>query len=300
MFKNLSPTAIGITGHQSEIIELALTYGFSGMDLEVKDFATRARLKGMDYARRLIDSANIRLGTFQLPFDWDTDDEVFQQELERLPELARAAAEVGCTRCVATLAPAGDKRPYHENYEFHRRRFAEICAALQPAAVSLGVGFQAAEYLRRDRAFQFIHDFDALTLLLNMVDASNIGLLVDIWDLVACGGSIDTVRGLPPDQIVAAQVAQMPADVPTSELDAHSRLLPDAENGQIDVPGTLIALAEAGYDGPVTVKPSRGVFESRKREVIVRRAGESLENVWRAAGLSSQGTLSASATRSEA
>ena len=33
MFKNLSPSALGISGHQSEIIELALTYGFAGMDL---------------------------------------------------------------------------------------------------------------------------------------------------------------------------------------------------------------------------------------------------------------------------
>ena len=41
MFKNLSPTALGITGHQSEIIELALTYGFGGVDLNVTDFATR-------------------------------------------------------------------------------------------------------------------------------------------------------------------------------------------------------------------------------------------------------------------
>ena len=65
MFKNLSPTALGVSGHQSEIIELALTYGFAGMDLDVADFATRAKLRGMPYARRLIDSANIRLGTFR-------------------------------------------------------------------------------------------------------------------------------------------------------------------------------------------------------------------------------------------
>ena len=55
MFKNLNPSFLGVTGHQSEIIELALTYGFAGMDLDVADFATRARLRGMPYARRLID-----------------------------------------------------------------------------------------------------------------------------------------------------------------------------------------------------------------------------------------------------
>ena len=291
MFKNLSPSALGVSGHQSEIIELALTYGFGGMDLLAADFATRAKLHGMAYARRLIDSAKIRLGTFRLPFDWDTEDELFKKDVERLPELARAAAEVGCTRCVATLAPASDKRPYHENFEFHRRRFTEICAALQPAGVWFGVGFQAAEYLRKDRAFQFIHDLDALTLLLNMVDAPNMGLLLDIWDLVACGASVETIRNLPLGQIVAVQVAEMPADVPLSEMGVNSRLLPDAENGQIDVAGVLITLADFGYNGPVTPTPSRGIFESRRRDVVVKRTGQSLSKVWKSAGLTPEGRL---------
>ncbi len=293
MFKNLSPSALGVSGHQSEIIELALTFGFAGMDLDVADFATRAKLRGMEYARRLIDSAKIRLGLFKLPLDWTVDDEVFKKDLEKIPEYAQVAAEIGCTRCVATLAPADDERPYHENFEFHQRRFTEICAALQPAGVWLGVGFQAPEYFRKDRAFQFIHDLDAMSLLLNMVNAPNMGLLLDVWDLVACGGSVESISKLPLGQIVAVQVADMPADVPLAELDEHSRLLPGSENGQIDVAGALTALAELGYDGPVTVKPSRSVFKGRRRDGIVRQAGEALGKVWRSAGLTPEGKLAA-------
>ncbi len=299
MFRNLSPSALGISGHQSELIELALTFGFKGMDLAVEEFATRAKLRGMPYARRLIDSAKIRLGTFDLPMDWETDDDLFKKDLAKLPEYADAAVEVGCTRCVATLAPAGDQRPYHENFEFHRQRFAEICAALQPSGVRFGVGFRAPEYLRRDRAFQFIHDFDALTLLLNMVDAPNMGMMLDVWDLVACGGSIETIRNVPVSQIVAVQVADMPADVPVTELDQKSRLLPGDDGGQIDVAAALIALAECGYDGPVTVKPSRGIFHSRRRDVIVKQAGEALDKAWRAAGLTPEGTLGTPAASAE-
>ena len=285
MFKNLSPSALGVTGHESEIIELALTYGFQGIDLDVADFTTRARHRGMPYARRLIDSAKIRLGSFPLPLEWDTDDEEFAEQLEKLPECAQAAAEVGCTRCTATVVPAGDKRPYHENFEFHRHRFDAICKAIEPAGVRFGVGFRAAEYLRKDTAFQFIHDFDALTLLMNMVEPSNIGLLIDVWDLVACGHSIETIGKLPVGQIVAVQVSQLPADVPPAELDKNSRLLPDAENGRIDLAGALRTLSEMGYDGPVSPNPSRAAFGSRRRDAIVRQAGESLDRVWRAAGL---------------
>ena len=152
------------------------------------------------------------------------------------------------------------------------------------------MGFQAAEYLRKDRAFQFIHDLDALTLLLNMVDAPNMGLLLDTWNLVVCGSSVEIIRNLPLGQIVAVQIADMPAEVPLSELGEHSRLLPGAENSQIDTAGVLATLADFRYDGPVTVRPSRSVFQSRRRDVIVRQTGEALSNVWRSAALAAGGT----------
>ena len=40
-----------------------------------------------------------------------------------------------------------------------------------------------------------------------------------------------------------------------------------------------------GYDGPVTAKPSRGVFQSRRRDVVIKQTTEALDKVWRAAGL---------------
>ena len=57
----------------------------------------------------------------------------------------------------------------------------------------------------------------------------------------------------------------------------------------IDIPPNvsvvLGALAELGYDGPVTPKPSRGIFPSRRRDLVVKQTGEALDRLWRAAGL---------------
>ena len=39
----------------------------------------------------------------------------------------------------------------------------------------------------------------------------------------------------------------------------------------------LAYLAEVGYDGPVTPKPSRGIFQTRRRDVIVKQTGEGLD-----------------------
>ena len=125
---------------------LALTYGFLGIDFNIVEFATRARLKGVPYARRLFDSAamkmGLRLGTFPFPFELDSDDEFFAKEMKKLPDYAQAAVAAGCLRAVATVAPACEVRPYHENFELHKQRLQEICKVLEPAGVRLGLGFQ--------------------------------------------------------------------------------------------------------------------------------------------------------------
>lgn len=288
MFKNLDPSAVGVTGHQSEILELALTYGFRGIDLNMAEFAGRVKLHGMAYSRRSLDSAKIRIGTFLLPIEWDVDDESFRRQLESLKEYSQLAADLGCTRCLCTLAPAGDKRPYHENFEFHKRRFADICQAMEPAGVRLGVGFRAADQLRKEQAFQFIHSLDALLLLLNMVGAPNIGLLVDVWELALSAGSVEAIGHLSARQIVAVQLADLPPDVPPAEITDQHRLLPSVE-GKIDCVSVLATLAGLGYDGPITVKADRSAFENTRRDRIVKQAGEALDKLCKAAGLTPNG-----------
>ncbi|MFZ5833006.1 MAG: sugar phosphate isomerase/epimerase family protein [Planctomycetota bacterium] len=285
MFKNLNPSGLSISGHQSEIIELALTYGFSGMDLSAADFASRAKHKGMPYARRLLDSAKIRLGNYPLGFNIDIAEDEFKKNLARLPEIAHAASEVGCTRCTVTLPPTSDSRPYHDNFEFHRGRLAEVCKTLQPFGVRLAVGFQAAESLRKNAQFEFIHDLDALLTLVNMVDAGNLGVLLDVWEVFVAGGSVETIRKVPAQKLVSVQVAELTADVAPTEVSDSARLLPVDARGKIGLAAVMSAIQQIGFDGPVTPKVARGAFTTRKRDLVVKQAGEAMEQLWQAANL---------------
>lgn len=296
MFKNLNASALGVSGHQSEIIELALTYGFQGLDLDIEAFATRAKLRGMDYARRLIDSAKIRVGTFGLPLAWDVDDDQFKKDLANLTEIAQVAAEIGCTRCLATVAPAGDTRPYHENFEFHKHRFTDICKTLEPLGVRLGLGFQAAEEFRKGQAFQFIHDLEALALLVNMIDLPNVGIVLDTWDLHVCGATLENVRDLSAEKIVAVQLADPPADL--TDVSPTQRELPTLD-GPAGIPAFLTALAEMGFDGPLTLRPAKEALGSLRRDAVVERAGQALDTVWKAAGLMPDGKLAEPAVPAE-
>jgi hypothetical protein len=54
------------------------------------------------------------------------------------------------------------------------------------------------------------------------------------------------------------------------------------------VTAVLAYLSEAGFDGPVTPKPSRAIFQTRRRDLIVKQTGEALDRCWRSAGLTSE------------
>ncbi len=294
MFKNLNASALGVSGHQSEIIELALTYGFQGMDLDLEDSATRVKLHGMPYARRLIDSAaasrDFRLGSFELPIEWDTDDEPFKKALVELASMAQTAAEMGCTRCVATIAPAGDKRPLQENFEFHKHRFGDMGRVLESTGVRVGLRFRAAEELRQGQAFQFIHDWEGLTQLVGMINSPAVGVALDTWDMAVSGATVENLRTLSGDQIVQVCLADLPeGDAPATGWTEDSRLMPGT--GVIDLAAILATLSKIGYRGPVTAAPSRASLKTARRDAIVEMAGQKLDQIWKAAGLASDGSV---------
>lgn len=287
MFRNLSMEGLGISGRQSEAIELALSFGFQAIELDMDDFAEQVQLYGLPHARRLVDSAHIRVGQFRLPVawaEWQEDDQAYRQGLERLPQIADLAVDLGCRHCVTSVRPACDERPYHENFEFHRRRLEEMGEVLGAHGLRLGLEFQAPSHLRKGRAFQFIHSFEALTQLIKSVTDEHVGAVVDLWHLHVGGGQIEQIRQLPAERLVAAYLSDVPQDADLEGLEATSRLLPK-ETGVVDSVACLRLLAELGFDGPVTPKVNRSMLHGMRRDAIVKLARERMDSLWDEAGI---------------
>src|SRR5262245_36983739 len=203
MFKNLSTQVLGISGRDSETIELALSYGFKGLDLDLVDFAEQVKGQGLARAARLITSARLKIGSFVLPVDIGADEAGFKSALESLSMLTEVAEQIGCTRATTTIGPASDTRPYHENFELHRRRLAEIAGVLAPRKIRLGLGFLAPISCRAGYAFQFIQTFDELMLLLRSVGSPHVGVAFDSWHWHVSGGKLDQLRGHLTDRLVS-------------------------------------------------------------------------------------------------
>lgn len=295
MYRDLSLAALGLHATQGEHIESALSYGFRGIDVDIVELQERVQTSGAAHARRLIDSAKIRVSTFAVPFDPADDDSEFNPKLEALKAQAELAAAMGCTRATTRVAPASDERPYHENFEFHRKRLNSVAEVLGAHGIQLGVGFWAAPELRKDRNFEFVQSLDALILLVGTVAARNVGLVVDLWDFWRSGGEMDDLKKLAGRSIVQVLVSDGPADQSREQADQHARFTPGS-TGVIDAVAALRQLSELGYDGPVTPNPDRKHLPG-SRDAIARAVGQGLDKVWKEAGLTPAGKLAAPAKR---
>lgn len=288
MFKCLSPESLGLSAAANELIEPALSNGFKGLELDIVPFAVLAEHEGLPTARRLLDSAKLKLGYFRLPVELEAHDVDFKADLEKLKSYAKLAADMNCSRAVTTLAPANDLRPIHQNFEFYRQRLTAVAKALDEHGILLGIGFCATADARADKQFEFIHKFDTMNMLLSMVGAKNIGTAVDLFELWACGSSFEAVKANA--KIAAVFVSDAAAGVSPADATQAARVLP-GETGAIDTAAALTALAEAGYDGPIVPRVHIDRFKQTGRAAIFKMASEKLDAAWKTAGLSPAGKL---------
>jgi len=290
MYKNLNTAALGITGRQSELIELALTYGFRGLDLDMSDIIKRARARGLEPARRYVASASVRVGEFRLPIDWRAADIPYRSGLVELQEVAQTAAALGATVCTATVQPYSDDLPYHENFELHRRRFGEIGDLLARHSIKLGLAFQAAAAHREGHAAPFIHQAETLLTLIKTASSQHVGLTLDTWSWFVGGGTLDHLRQFPPEQIVAVRFADYPAAADLGQITDQERYFP-GDGGAVDCATILRYLAEHAFAGPVTLYPHPSRFRGMTRDAIVQQASAKFDALYRAAGISRSGKL---------
>lgn len=290
MFKNLNPEALGISSRDSEIIELVLSNGFKGLDLNLVEFAEQVQSQGMAKAARLITSARLKIGSFLLPVSLEDDEPQHKSNLERLAALADIAAQLGCTRATTIIEPGSDARPYHENFQFYQRRLAEAGDVLAPHKIRLGVGFLAPLACRRDKAFTFMQTADELVLLLRSVGRDNVGLALDSWHWHLGGGRVETLRALPAGSVVTVALSDAEPGETAQSVELAARRLP-GDGGAIDNAMLLGALAELGYDGPVTPLVGERHLASASRAQVVKQAAAALDAVWKAAGLNVAGKL---------
>ncbi len=284
MYKNFSAPLLGISGRQSELIELALTYGFRGIDVDMTDMVKRSQRTDFNDASKYLRAADILVGGFNADVQLDADDEKFTAQLATLHPLAETAAKLEAKRAFISLPPGSDRVAYPEYFEQVSSRLNQIGAILAVKDIKLGVSLNASKEGAEGKAFETIRNVDGFTALIKSVSAQNVGYVIDSWHWFVGGGTIDQLKAIDPARVVIVRMADLPADVDPAEAKMSDRVIPALE-GRIDQVSIVKWLSENGFKGPVLPSSSAAKAKGQTRESIVNKAQEAIDAIFRAAGL---------------
>lgn len=254
MFASFNPGHVGISVSLREGLALAERHGFGGFDAQLNAIHEEVTAHGAESLRYLYIQHGLRIGAWNLPFmPYRVSEEEWKQWLEKLPPLLASASSFGARRAGMWILPGSDELDHEANFEFHVQRFQPIARLLADHNIRLGLEFIGPQTSFDRFKYPFVRSVGS-TLELAKAMGSNVGLLLDAWHWHTAGGTRDDLKPLTRDNLVHIHVDDAPDGIPINELVDNRRRLP-CTTGVIDIDGFMQALANAGYEGPVTAEP---------------------------------------------
>jgi sugar phosphate isomerase/epimerase len=284
MYPNLNAGALGIQATLPETIHLAQAHGFSGIDFSITEVADLVETHSAGYVQDLLASAQVQPGAWGLPVEFRGDEATWREGLEALPRLAKTAQRLGYQRAVTWIMPCSAELAFQANFDFHTARLRPVAEILRDHGCRFGLEFVGPKTMRTTRRYEFIYSLAGMVELGQAIGTGNVGLLLDAYHLYTSHGSLDEVRQLADQDIVAVHVNDAPAGIPVDEQLDQVRALP-GETGVIDLAGFLGALQGIGYAGPVTPEPFSTRLNQLPPAQAVQEAGIAMKHVWQMAGL---------------
>jgi len=283
MYRSLNTGAIGVRADLEGALTMAKAHGFDAIDFGIGEAQRIAEAQGADALTRKFEAAGVKPGPWGLPVDWRGDDEKFQQGLSELAAAAELGQRLAAQRVTTWVTPGHNERTRQQQYDYLLGRFRPIARILADHGCRLGLEFIGPKTSRTRLAHEFIYTAGDMLAFAHDI-GPNVGLLHDCWHWYTSGGTLEELKSLKAEDVVAVHVNDAPAGVERDAQIDNQRLLP-MESGVIELPAYLRALQQIGYDGPVTVEPFSARLRELAPEQAVRETAESLGKAWNAAGL---------------
>ena len=285
MFKDLNLVAISIRDTSlEEGLKLAKANGYEGFDPNIAEVETLAQEKSIDYVKDLFKEAGVRPGAWMMPVNWRGDDAVYYEHLSKLPERAKLAADIGCTRAITVLMPGDNNRPFQENWDFHVKRLRPPAEILAGHGQSLAMEFLGPATIRGRLKYLFLNNMDGALALAAAVGTGNIGLLYDTWHAYTAHATLDDLKKMSNDEIIYVHIMDAPAGIEIDDQIDSVRALP-GETGVIPLVEMLRILKDIGYDGPVTAEPFSKKLDGIPPQEAASMVIGLVNKLWSEAGL---------------
>ncbi len=284
MFLNLNPNMIGVGADLDTAARYAAAHGFAGIDFSISEAAQLADERGPAHVQAIFDGHGMRPGAWGLPGDFRGDPDAWQDTLDRLPQYAQLAQELGALRAATWILSGHDERDFDENFAFHVERLRPAAAILNNYGCRLGLEWVGPQTLRSRFQHEFIHTMDGMIELGQAIGTGNLGLLVDSFHLYTSHASMDDVCQLSAKDVVNVHVNDaLTGRGPDEQID-NERALPGA-TGVLDLTTFLHALRDIGYDGPVTAEPFSQHLRDLSDAEAVQETAQAMQAMWAQAGL---------------
>ena len=257
-------------------IPLAAKYGYEGISFDIK---REAKAFSPEEFSDLLAENKLKPGSFALPVEFREGRETFEAGLKSLRPCCEFAQKTGATRCTTFIMSCSDTLDYKSNFRQHRDRLTVAAGILEEHGIRLGLEFLGPPSLRKGKAFEFIHDLDGLTELLDAIGTSNLGYLLDLfhWDLA--GQVFDDFKKIPGnDSVVVAHLNDAPRGISREDQPNHMRELPGA-TGILRTNEFIKGLRNLNYDGPVLVEPFNESLKAKAFEDAIKAAKTALDTV---------------------
>ncbi len=278
MYKILNSGGLGVAGKQNELIELALTHGFNGVEVDMVDLVGRHDTLGKQFACQFLQSANIDLGTFKLPIKLGASDEAYAASIAKLDTIIDLATTLNARCCYVEVGSSNSLFSFQECFEKHQQRLQELGEKFSGTPIKIGLWLRGSDGAPADGAFKFIQTADELMTLVKAVGQPNVGICLDAWQWAIGGGTVeqltnagiekvvteirlaDVAEGVDPEKIKETDRTELPGD----SLDSFSVQL-------------CQAVISSSAEVPISVATDLGTFENGPREAIVGRISKQLD-----------------------
>lgn len=201
--------AIGVSGNQTEMIDLAARHGFESVEAKPHDLA---KLND-DQRQRLLQhlkGKNLVWGAAGLPIEFRKEEETFREGLKRLPKLMAGLQKAGVSRVGTWLSPSHDSLTYLQNFNQHVRRLREVSKILKDNGQRFGLEYVGTFNLRTRSKFPFVHSMVEAAELIDEIGTGNVGFVLDSWHWWTADESEADLLQLKNNQIVAVDLNDAP------------------------------------------------------------------------------------------
>ena len=252
---------VTLSGTLEDKLRVTRDTGFGGIEIWAKDLVTHPG--GVPGAVAAIRASGLRVSSFQLLKDYEgLDAHLHEYKLEIARSLMDLVEAVGST----VLVVASSTSPYATGDMDHVA--ADLAKLAQMAAPRhIRVAFGAPAWAR------WINEYPAVWDAVRRADQPNLGVLLNVFHLLAKGTSLAPLDTIPGDRIFLVQMADYLGDLrDITETADHQRAFPNESAHRDVIAEMLRKIHRAGYRGDYVFEVFNDEYLHLAPESVMARA----------------------------